>query len=360
MEPVELNPDDLAMPSTNTGNPLKEFILEGVLRRLNLTSYNRLASLQKHLAALLAEREESAKKVWSLHREIDKLELEKVRLETYIFWLEHYFKHPLTATNSAVGQTPDEMVKIIGQQLAEPNWLAPVAALLLELYRDSGDHVLDFLTSIYRQALDEHTAYWDVRKSVHILGQVLQARTYLEIGTRMGWSLAQAFRANPDVHAYSFDMWVPDYSGSQGSTEFVRGKMQQAVSPGKTPHVEFISGNSHDTLPDFFAGKLDVKPPPEFDVIVVDGDHSALGAWWDLTDVIPHIRVGGALVFDDIELTEELGHEYTTSIHPRPDAPPNMRNLVDVWRILQEHYPNFHYFTCETYSARAGVAIRMS
>jgi hypothetical protein len=31
----------------------------------------------------------------------------------------------------------------------------------------------------------------------------------------------------------------------------------------------------------------------------VDGDHSVAGAWDDLRNVVPRLRVGGVLVFDD-------------------------------------------------------------
>jgi len=37
-----------------------------------------------------------------------------------------------------------------------------------------------------------------------------------------------------------------------------------------------------------------------FDLITVDGDHSEEGAFDDLLNVIPHLNVGGILVFDDI------------------------------------------------------------
>lgn len=325
-------------------------VVNRVLRILNLTSYRQMESVRQQLNA----------EIESLRQECEQLLIGKSLLENSLYWSNCSRQISPQTLLSDPSTNIKHLIEILEERLGAAQEFVPVAVLLLELYMRYNDGILNFILSVYRQSIESGNAYWDVRKSVHVVSNVLKPKTYLEIGTRTGWSLAQVFRTTPDVHAFAFDLWIEGFKGHQGSIEFVRSKMQEAVGSDKTPHIDFISGNSHDALPDFFAGKLDVKPPPEFDIIVVDGDHSALGAWWDLTDVVPHVRIGGALIFDDIELTDEVGHEYTTTVHPRPDAPPNMRNLVDVWRTFQEHYPNFHYFNCETYSARAGVAIRMS
>ena len=47
-------------------------------------------------------------------------------------------------------------------------------------------------------------------------------------------------------------------------------------------------------------GLLQADPSLKFDLITVDGDHSVSGAWDDLKNVTPRLRVGGVLVFDDI------------------------------------------------------------
>lgn len=41
-------------------------------------------------------------------------------------------------------------------------------------------------------------------------------------------------------------------------------------------------------------------PDRYFDLITVDGDHSRAGARIDLANVIPRLKRGGVLVFDDI------------------------------------------------------------
>jgi predicted O-methyltransferase YrrM len=57
-----------------------------------------------------------------------------------------------------------------------------------------------------------------------------------------------------------------------------------------------VSGNSRETLPDFFAKHPNLK----LDLVTVDGDHSDEGAQNDLSSVLPRISIGGAIVFDDI------------------------------------------------------------
>jgi hypothetical protein len=68
--------------------------------------------------------------------------------------------------------------------------------------------------------------------------------------------------------------------------------MKAITDHNLTPTIEFINGDSHETLHEFFDGKYG-SHPQEFDLISVDGDHSRLGAWWDLYDLFPHVRLGG-------------------------------------------------------------------
>jgi predicted O-methyltransferase YrrM len=50
------------------------------------------------------------------------------------------------------------------------------------------------------------------------------------------------------------------------------------------------------TVPEYFRR----HPDRFFDLITVDGDHSAAGAAADIENVMPRLKIGGALVFDDI------------------------------------------------------------
>jgi hypothetical protein len=102
---------------------------------------------------------------------------------------------------------------------------------------------------------------------------------------------------------------------------------------------------------------LDVLPPESFDLITVDGDHSLIGAWQDLYDVFPHVRVGGAILFDDLELTGEPSK--FDSKYRREPLPESAVTLRDVWHQFAARHPNFIFLDCFNLRFQAGVAIRI-
>jgi predicted O-methyltransferase YrrM len=233
----------------------------------------------------------------------------------------------------------------------------PVRELLNWLYANEVDPNLDQLWQVYEAADTSNLAYWDVRTAVRVVARHLRPRTYLEVGTRRGWSVVQAFAECPDLSATCFDIWEPDYGGTQqGSPELVRAKVQTVVGPGRLPQLEFVSGDSHQTLPKFLA-----EQPGSIDLVVVDGDHSRLGAWWDLCDLFPRVSLGGALVFDDLEYSgdEDIGRPLPVSGHPRPALPAGLSSLGDVWLQMQVLQPNFLFLAAPVLRFRAGVALRL-
>lgn len=149
--------------------------------------------------------------------------------------------------------------------------------------------------------------YLDIVDVLAASALLIQPSTYLEIGVRRGRSIATVGAAAPRCSVVGMDLWMKDYAGMENpGPEFVQQELQRAGHRGS---VEFISGNSHEKLPEL-AG---ANPPRRFSMITVDGDHSDEGARQDLLDVIPMLGVGGVIVFDDIA-------------HP---AHPNLRA---VWR----------------------------
>jgi predicted O-methyltransferase YrrM len=74
-------------------------------------------------------------------------------------------------------------------------------------------------------------------------------------------------------------------------------------------------------------------------MITVDGDHSEAGARADLETVMPRLKVGGALVFDDI----------SNPSHP---------GLARVWRDVVETLPSYSTFAFTELGFGVGVAIR--
>lgn len=215
---------------------------------------------------------------------------------------------------------------------------------------------------------------YEIRAALRALTRVLAPRSYLEIGTRRGWSLAQVVAESPRVRAWCFDLWIEGYGDAENpGPDFVREELLRAA-PGHSADVTFLSGNSHDLLPLFFQSvepeteadlavlRAGEEAPRAFDLITVDGDHTALGAWWDITDVLPFIAVGGALVFDDIleRSDEDFGARAQSrwaSLRPSPgELRPSLRAL---WDRLRGGLENFEFFECPDGIAPVGIAVRV-
>lgn len=115
-------------------------------------------------------------------------------------------------------------------------------------------------------------------------------RSYLEIGTRDGDSLKVVAQNAKQLERVTVcDMWGNDYGGSgRGSHDHIDRMLGDL---GYTCAVEYHDGDSRDTVPGI-AG--------QFDLVLVDGDHSVEGALIDLLNTWPKVAKGGALVFHDI------------------------------------------------------------
>ena len=134
----------------------------------------------------------------------------------------------------------------------------------------------------------------DLTTALWAAATLIRPAIYLEIGVRRGRSAAVVGATSPDCAIYGFDLWVPDYAGAPNpGPDFVR---KELLAAGHRGRVELTSGDSSKTVPAFLAG----HPELFFDLINVDGDHSLLGAANDLANVLPRLKVGGIVVFDDI------------------------------------------------------------
>jgi predicted O-methyltransferase YrrM len=146
----------------------------------------------------------------------------------------------------------------------------------------------------------------------------------LEIGTRTGLSLVNKLgQMPPDRRATAFclDLFV-----EQGSPSVVRDNLRRlSIDDGD---VHFLVGDSKELVP----ALLREFPELRFDHALVDGSHDRDDAYADLCNVIPYVRSGGYLVFDDAGPTTEgvIGHD-----------------LIDVWeRAMNGHAGEFemhHY-----------------
>ncbi|MFV0420823.1 class I SAM-dependent methyltransferase [Oleidesulfovibrio sp.] len=179
-----------------------------------------------------------------------------------------------------------------------------------------------------------HWRYADICTVLYTLSGMLGVSRYLEIGVRQGRSMAMVVSQQPQVQITAFDMWLTDYAGMENpGPEFVREQMQILGHRGT---LDFINGNSHETLPAYFAQ----NPAASFDLITVDGDHTPEGAVQDLEDVLPHLRIGGAVVFDDI-------------------AHPAHPELAQVWRDVVLARPEMSGFEFTELGYGVAFAIRM-
>jgi predicted O-methyltransferase YrrM len=169
------------------------------------------------------------------------------------------------------------------------------------------DAYSEYILDYYRTGLDRFGESWwyaDISTVLYGLSKRLGFRDYLEIGVRRGRSMAMVAAASPNVSCVGFDLWVQDYAGMPNPGEqLVRSELAKIGHRGQ---LELIAGDSARTVPQYFAQ----HPERYFDAITVDGDHSLKGARKDLKNVIPRLRIGGALVFDDV----------ATQYHPELEA----------------------------------------
>jgi predicted O-methyltransferase YrrM len=175
--------------------------------------------------------------------------------------------------------------------------------------------------------------YADINTALLGLAEILQPATYLEIGVRRGRSLAMVTSRTPGCRIIACDMFIENYSGMENpGPDFVRHEIQRLGFSGS---LEFVIGDSQKVLPRYF----DQHPDLFFDLITVDGDHSAKGATADLLNVMPRLKIGGAVVFDDI----------SNQSHPE---------LRQVWRDTVVARPEYSTFTFDEIGFGVGVGIR--
>ncbi len=193
-----------------------------------------------------------------------------------------------------------------------------------------------FVHNFYLAGLSKYGDAWqyaDINTALLGLAEILQPAAYLEIGVRRGRSLAMVLSRAPSCHVVACDMFIENYSNMENpGPDFVRNELDRLGCSGT---LEFVVGDSRKVLPQYF------KQHPEmfFDLITVDGDHTAQGARTDLTNVIPRLKIGGALVFDDV----------SNPSHPE---------LRQVWRDTVVARRGFSTFTFDEIGFGVGVGIR--
>lgn len=213
---------------------------------------------------------------------------------------------------------------------------ATVRRALGVLERLTPDAYADYVMAFYRAGLERYPDSWrfgDINTALLALADGLRPRRYLEIGVRRGRSLAMVASVCPTCDIVACDMFIEGYAGmdNPGPT-LVRSELDRVQFTGG---LEFVLGDSHRVLPAHFHA----HPDCFFDLITVDGDHSEAGARADLEAVMPRLKIGGALVFDDI----------SNPSHP---------GLAGVWRDVVASRQSYSTITFTELGFGVGVAIR--
>ena len=116
--------------------------------------------------------------------------------------------------------------------------------------------------------------------------------SYLEVGVWRGDSLRVVLDNCLPARLILCDLWSGRYECGFTGHGHIEAMLKQRGFAGA---VEYLDGDSHELLPDYFE-----KGVGDIDLILVDGDHTEYGAWADLVDCWEFLSIGGHIVFDDL------------------------------------------------------------
>lgn len=189
-------------------------------------------------------------------------------------------------------------ISTLAEAALAPETAERVVALLKRLTPTDDTRGQELFYQWAQARFGQHWRYADITTVLAAAAILLQPKAYLEIGVRRGRSAATVVSCAPECAIYGFDLWMSGYGGllapdANPGPDFVRGELAAAGHRGE---VTLISGDSRQTVPRLLAERTDLY----FDLINVDGDHSTRGAARDLANVLPRLKVGGIIVFDDI------------------------------------------------------------
>ena len=174
---------------------------------------------------------------------------------------------------------------------------------LLILKKLKSNHDVEFMSEFYEKGLELYGDKWvyaDINTALIGLSKIMDIQNYMEIGVRRGRSLCMLGSQKKTANLYGFDMWIEDYHNSPNpGPDFVKNELDKFDFQGK---LNFINGDSKTTVPNFFKE----NPNLFFDLITIDGDHSLKVAFRDIKNVLPRLKIGGAIIFDDISSHEHM------------------------------------------------------
>jgi predicted O-methyltransferase YrrM len=220
----------------------------------------------------------------------------------------------------------------LGSQILRPETVVDAGFLLASLTPDaySISQQNSFADGLRR--FEKDWGYADIVTMLLVLAQHVKPRNYLEIGVRRGRSVCTVASRAPTCDLVTFDMWVPDYAGMDNpGPSLVAAELDRIVQIGRR---NFVNGNCQETLAAYFTA----HPDACFDLITVDGDHSLDGAAQDLAEVLPRLRLGGAIVFEHV-------------CHPKHPK------LSQRWRHMVIEDPRFSCWSCDDVGYGVAFAI---
>jgi predicted O-methyltransferase YrrM len=272
--------------------------------------------------------------------------------------------------NTGISNAADQYSKIsnvsktdFDQILAFKDMLRGSAAKLRTL--DPNDNYWKEIEDLYQKAAAGNTLFLESSMVISWIGATRKPKKVLEIGTRTGGSLIALLRTYSPQELESiseidsFDMWREYISTTPFSfilTKLTGAKRNVNISERYTKYISriiehystrkvkrnlaafsipskkinFISGDSKQTVPEFFKQ----NPGKKFDYILVDGAHDEHTALVDLENIADKVEKNGIVVFDDIA--------------------PESYNLIGVWNTFKaRHAAEFEFF--EIFN-RKGVA----
>lgn len=146
-----------------------------------------------------------------------------------------------------------------------------------------------------RKHIADNQPFWNLYVGLAYTAQVLQPRTYLEIGVRTGCSMVQVLAHSCLQGVVGVDLWTGNYADLPNTLAYAKKQIENFCrKTGRTVPVHLMQGDSHQIL------KQLIQAQCRFDLITVDGDHFEKGAWEDLIDARALLADRGAIVFDDI------------------------------------------------------------
>jgi predicted O-methyltransferase YrrM len=174
--------------------------------------------------------------------------------------------------------------------------------------------------------LSDYQALWDsgnssLYKALEKYAREDQPQSYLEIGVRDGASLTTVLLSTDSVRFLTLcDSYGGMYGGSgRGSHAHIDNLLSKI---GYRHFVQYLDGDSREVLQ--FAHY-------DYDMALVDADHSVEGALADLKDVWPRLKNGGIIVLDDLDhpshsYLNKMFHDFA-ALHP----------AAKIWELHEGH-----------------------